>query len=774
MAAAASNHSFTQKGIQSKTTLLIGLLCCLFTMGCRESDDRQVITLWHQMVPAERAVLQKRIQAFEKDNPDIRIRTLYKETEELRSGFQAATLAGIGPELVYGPSDVLGTFHPMGIVQDMTPWLPENIEDDFQEGTVTILPALKDPEKNELVQLPDRLGNHLALVYNRDFIKNPPKTTDELIKLAVDNSVDENDDGRYERYGIVWNFIEPFFAIPFLTGHGAWIFDESGDHIPALDTPESAEAYRFLLSMRDDYKIMPRNCNYETADALFKSGKAAMIINGDWSWADYLATEGIDAVVAPLPIVSSTGLPMGPMISPKGYSLNAYAEASQADAAMKFVKFATSKDSQRYYMKNLRTMPALKSLYEDPMLAENETLRASNTQLENGRMMPVANEMRAIWDSMRPHYQSLLGGTMDAEAASQAMQRDAVTSIEFMNRKSTGESAAWMWQLAGILVCGTLVFWQRKSLLAFLPDVRKQPLAYLLVTPALVTIFITVVFPFFYNVALSLSDMSLANFQDWKIVGLSNYKDVFTEQLVEIPSLSLTMPMFFLVLIKTIIWTAVNVFFHVAIGVMLAVALNGPIRGKALYRTMLIIPWAVPAYITALTWRSMFNVDYGAINLLASRWLGMDPINWLGEPGWMFTACIITNIWLGYPFMMVIALGGLQGIPNEMYEAAKIDGATRWQQFQNVTMPLLKPVLAPAVTLGAIWTFNNLNIIWLVSNGGEPSDKTHILVSYVYKAVFNFYRYGYGAALSMVIFAILLVGCLLGLQRSQATENVYG
>jgi arabinogalactan oligomer/maltooligosaccharide transport system permease protein len=90
-----------------------------------------------------------------------------------------------------------------------------------------------------------------------------------------------------------------------------------------------------------------------------------------------------------------------------------------------------------------------------------------------------------------------------------------------------------------------------------------------------------------------------------------------------------------------------------------------------------------------------------------------------------------------------------------------------------VTLPLLKPVLAPAVTLGAIWTFNNLNVIWLVSNGGEPSDQTHILVSYVYKAVFNFYRYGYGAALSMVIFAILLAVSLISLQKSRATESVY-
>jgi arabinogalactan oligomer/maltooligosaccharide transport system permease protein len=228
------------------------------------------------------------------------------------------------------------------------------------------------------------------------------------------------------------------------------------------------------------------------------------------------------------------------------------------------------------------------------------------------------------------------------------------------------------------------------------------------------------------------------------------------------------------VFMKTLVWTVVNVAFHVGLGVLLAVLLNAPLRGRAAYRLLLIIPWAVPAYITALTWRGMFDYEYGAVNLLLGKFLHLSPINWLGEPLRAFEACVIANVWLGFPFMMVIALGGMQGIPAELYEAARIDRASRWQQFWHITLPLLKPVLLPAITLGAIWTFNNLNVIWLVSNGGEPQDSTHILVSYVYKAVFNLYRYGYGAALSMVMFLILLVFSVLFLERTKATDSVYG
>jgi arabinogalactan oligomer/maltooligosaccharide transport system permease protein len=359
-----------------------------------------------------------------------------------------------------------------------------------------------------------------------------------------------------------------------------------------------------------------------------------------------------------------------------------------------------------------------------------------------------------------------------------------------------------------LLLVGLLI-WQRHSFVQFVRDWRRNRLAYLFVLPSIVAIFAVIVFPFFYNIILSLSNKSLGNIDDWQIVGVQNYVEVLRDRNI------------WMIFGKTILWTVVNIIFHVALGLLLAVALNGPIRGRSIYRLLLIIPWAVPAYITALTWRGMFNYEYGAINLLLLQLPQMEPLNWLWEKvgfapfqpetwyesafsivlharpmGWLpwfydtagiappinwlgdvwnaFTACVVANVWLGFPFMMVIALGGMQGIPQELYEAARIDRASRWQQFRHITLPMLKPVLIPAVTLGTIWTFNNLNVVWLVSNTGEPQDKTHILVSYVYKAVFNLYRYGYGAALSMLIFCLLLAFSMLFLNRTRATESVYG
>jgi arabinogalactan oligomer/maltooligosaccharide transport system permease protein len=280
--------------------------------------------------------------------------------------------------------------------------------------------------------------------------------------------------------------------------------------------------------------------------------------------------------------------------------------------------------------------------------------------------------------------------------------------------------------------------------------------------PAVIVMFGVIVYPFIYNIVISLSNMSLRHFRDWRIIGLRQYVKVFSEEI------------FYSVFFKTLIWTFVNVFFHVVIGILLALILNKKsLKFKPIFGTLLILPWAIPQVITALTWRSMFNFEYGAINIFIAKYLNLSPVEWLLRPFEAFTACIITNVWLGFPFMMVVALGGLQSIPQELYEAAEIDGASAWQKFKNITLPFLRPVMAPAITLGIIWTFNNLNIVWLVSNGGEPGDQTHILVSYVYKAAFNLYRYGYASALSVVIFFILLAIGLYFLKKTRAVESVY-
>lgn len=737
------------------------LAACL---GCSQdaAGPRQRLVLWHQMMVGERAILEQKLEEFERANPGVEVAALYKETEELRSGFQAAALAGIGPDLIYGPSDAIGAFVTMGLLSDLQPHFSAAELDEFVTQAVTRLPSgnSSEPGQAPVYQLGDRLGNHLALVINRNLLDRPPETTDELVELAKANTLDRNGDGKPDVYGLVWNFTEPFFLIPFLTGHGGWVFAEDSATTPNLDSAANVAAIEFVYRLQAVDKVLPQNCDYETADALFKNGQAAMIINGDWSWAEYLANPKIEAEICVLPIVSSTGKPMQPMVATKGYSLNKNTDPAQAALAAKLIRFLLSESVQAEFSKQLKILPSRKSLLNSSTLASDPTLWASYAQAQRGRAMPVVSELRAVWDAMRPPYQLVLSGNLAPERAAREMQSDAIKRIDVMNSPPQPDATAPFLIWLPLVLIGGLLWWQRGFWSQLWRDWRRNPLAYWLALPALIVTFATIIYPFCFNLAVSCSNMSLRHFHDWQITGLQNYGEVFRE------------PAFLRVTLLTLAWTFVNVFLHVALGVLLAVTLNGPVRGKSIYRLLLILPWAIPAYITALSWRGMFDAEYGAVNLLGNQLFGLPAVNWLGDSTNAFLACLITNVWLGFPFMMVIALGGLQGIPTELYEAARMERVSRWKQFWHITLPLLRPVLIPAATLGAIWTFNNLNVVWLVSNGGEPADKTHILVSYVYKSVFNAYRYGFGAALSFVIFCVLLLLCGWYLTRSKAAEGV--
>ncbi len=269
-------------------------------------------------------------------------------------------------------------------------------------------------------------------------------------------------------------------------------------------------------------------------------------------------------------------------------------------------------------------------------------------------------------------------------------------------------------------------------------------LAFWFLLPTAVVLLAVVAYPFFFNFYVSLTNWNMYHFRDPQLKGFMHYARIFME------------PDFYHIFGKTIAWTVINLIFHFVLGLGAALLLNRKLPGRNIYRALLILPWAVPQYISALTWRGMFNVEYGAVNQLLAL-VGIHPVAWFAHESTAFTAAVVTNIWLGFPFIMVIALGGLQSIPHELYEAARIDGAGPVQRFFKITLPMLKPVLMPALVLGTIWTFNNLNVIWLVTDQGLPADKSHILVTYVYKAAFVYYRYGYAAAFSVFIFLVLLV-----------------
>ncbi len=299
----------------------------------------------------------------------------------------------------------------------------------------------------------------------------------------------------------------------------------------------------------------------------------------------------------------------------------------------------------------------------------------------------------------------------------------------------------------------------------------KHAVPLMLVAPAAVGLAVLIIFPLLWELNVSFTKMSLRNFRDPGFLGLANglfvgpknYIDTFTTPVLKLVG-------FWQLLGQTILWTACNVVLHVLGGMGLALLLNRQMRGKGIYRALIILPWAIPQVIALLVWRTEFNFEYGVVNQLLGL-VGIAPIRWLSDPFWNFLAMIITNVWLGIPFMMVIILGGLQSISSEFYEAAEMDGANSRQSFRNITLPLLRPVLTPAIILGTVWTFNNINVPFFINqNALETSD---ILVTGLYREAFQYSLYGAAAAFAFVVFALLLVFTIFYIRWTGSLKGAY-
>jgi arabinogalactan oligomer/maltooligosaccharide transport system permease protein len=250
-------------------------------------------------------------------------------------------------------------------------------------------------------------------------------------------------------------------------------------------------------------------------------------------------------------------------------------------------------------------------------------------------------------------------------------------------------------------------------------------------------------------------------------VWFENYTKLFTEERLRGPLIS--------VFTWTVIFASLSVITTFALGLLLALALNKPIRGRRVYRSILILPYAMPSIMSILIWGGMFNTDFGAINNL----LGTE-IAWFQNALFAKFAIILVNLWLGFPYFYLVSSGSLQAIPSELLEAAAIDGANPRQIFRRITLPLLLQILSPLLIASFAFNFNNFNLIYLLTGGGPRSEldgeiagATDILISFTYKIAFgsSVQDLGLASAISLVIFLLIASISLYGLRKSKVLES---
>ena len=397
-----------------KSTLWAAIcLMLIITAGCADKKDK--IIVWSSMRPVERVLLDSLLHKFSTSYPQMEFGQLFYAPEEARSNFIISALAGKGPALLHGASDNIGPLVELDVIQPLEPLFDKKYLRNFLEKPISANTWFR----GHLYQIADRVGNHLCLVYNKDIIKEPPQTFDELISIGSKLSVDKDGDGRPDRYALAWNYTEPFFAIPFIGGYGGWIFDEN--HKPTLNTEATVKAAQLIYDLANKHKIIPKECDYEIANALFKDGIAAMIINGPWSWATYMKS-GMHIGLARIPKIDETGLWPTPLVSPMGFSINKNLKGEKLKITVALIRYLTSPEVELQFTKLGASIPSQKSAYRDSLVTGDPLIQAAIDQMKVGRLMPVVTEMRWIFDAMRPGYQSIFTGRLTPPEAAKEMQ----------------------------------------------------------------------------------------------------------------------------------------------------------------------------------------------------------------------------------------------------------------------------------------------------------------------------------------------------------------
>jgi maltose-binding protein MalE len=389
----------------------------LAVAGCtppREAPDRLVI--WHQKTGAERVFFEDAVAAYNRKHPEERVVALYREGEELRNSFIIAAVAGQGPDLVFGPSDNVAVFAGTRVIR---PWDavvgPEFFERFTDDGIVRW--------ENQPWMVADQIGNQLMLVYDRQMVERPPETLEELIALGKKLTLRSDD--RVERYALTWNYAEPYFFIPFLTGLGGWIMDNDGN--PTLDTPEMRAALQFVLDLRDKHGLIPRYEDYNTANLMFLRRRAAMIINGPWAWSDYGVPES--SMLALLPMNTQTGLRCRPVIAAKGYCLSVNTPPEKFALVRRVLEYFTGEEIQLAMAQRLFTTPTRRRALESPEFRANAVLQLALEQSKNAVPMPIDPRLRYIWDGIRGPYRRVFTGDLTPDEAAREMQLEAERRI---------------------------------------------------------------------------------------------------------------------------------------------------------------------------------------------------------------------------------------------------------------------------------------------------------------------------------------------------------
>lgn len=738
------------------------LFAAMIALAPIQSRAKEKVIFWFGATQEERAAYEKMIDDFNRLHPDIEVEGMLVPQKYVERKLIISVAGGVPPDVVRFYTHLGGEMMSRGGLEpiddliardgfDLSDFYPVGIDQNTYEGRLYGIPWVLSPN---------------ALFYNKELFREagldpnrPPRTWKELEEYSLRLTVRASDGG-IERVGFA-----DFLNNP--TNFQMYLWQSGGNPLapdlkhPAFQSREGVEALtwmrEFLVREAGPVEADPasgkaakqalntlqvfRSSYVGATQDPFGLGKIAMRIDSPFRIPDLKKYfPAVEYGIAPVPYnrVRAVEVVGNSLVIPRG--------SEHREAAWEFIKFAASREQVSNICKVAGRIPALRSAAKSPSFYNNPLVRPFVDQIEYGRTTPVAPGYREVSSALASKIEKALKGDLEPEIALSQASVEAQGILDAANEDLT-HYASVPWGTVAVVAAALLAasvgvgWWYVMRHTRGNRTARREAITfYLFLSPWLVGF---VVFTF-GSTAASL----LLSFCRWDIlsparfVGLSNFAELFIRD-----------PKFLKALGNTLYYAAFSIPLAIIGGLAISVMLNQKLLGVRLFRTVYYLPAVVSGVATAILWQWIFHPKTGLFNKGLSLILE-NPPQWLLDPVWSKPAFIIMGLW-GIGGSMIIYLAGLQGIPEEMYEAAKIDGANAWQRFRNVTLPLLTPTIFYQLIIGTMAAFQFFTPAYIMTDGG-PEDSTLFYSLYLFRNAFEWVKMGYASALAWILFALVL------------------
>lgn len=755
-------------------TILISVsllfLVCLGKNGLAKKEE-ETITVW--AMGAEGMKIAQMARKFEQANPGIKVITQAIPWEAAHEKLITSVVGEIPPDVSQLGTTWMAEFQAMGALVPLDEFIssskiirqdkffPASWETNFINGRAYGIPWYVDTR---------------VIFYRKDLLEeagfdHPPRTWEELERIGKALVKDRDGDGKIDQYGMAlpvkdWNILSMFI---WENGGNILTPDNSKSDVESEATREAFEFYHRLFQE----KIVPTT---EAVDVdlfhAFRTGFYPIFISGPWMIE--LIRNELGKEYEGRWDVAMMPRKRFPTSFVGGCNLVVFKGSKHKQAAWKFIEFMSQPEIQVEWYRITTDLPAVKSAWQDPFFNDKPMVRVFGKQLNYAKSPPNIPEWEQIADAMQRRMEELILGKMNLFQTLGTLTKDINEILEKKERMVS--KGKFFLSIGAILVFiwGLAFLWKRyrrkvkeievpeeeriSGVKRIISSLRKYHVPYLFIIPSLTILFVFLFLPVAVSFITSLTNWDIYGLANWKnisFVGFENYQTLLRDRI------------FWKSLFNTFYFVVVGVPFAISLALLMAIVLNEEfIKFKSFFRTSYFAPVVTTLVAVAVVWRWLYNPDYGLINWVLQT-VGLPPQNWLGDTKLAMPSLIVMAAWKNFGYNMVIFLAGLQAIPDTLYDAAKVDGASYWQRFLYITLPGLRPTTFFVTVTTMIGFFQLFGEPYVMTKGG-PLNSTISVVLHMYNQGFKFFRMGYASAIGYILFGIIVVFTILQVRLQKA------